>query len=409
MTATRYGNKFVKRCRSYLHAEEEAVELLVAIESNWVKMETQIEMLKKIAGSLNKRLQDMQSQVLSQLEGKLKTASLIMDNLLNEKRENAKKVQRDHGDRDVAAAIRGLGNMRAPKKAKYVYEKSSLYQIVEEIEKWQARYDPSWFFIMQGRTGDIDEGLHEQQKKPERQRIPIVLAAQGIRDAARATQIEEMKGRGPIWIDHLDLKPSSIPYSSVHISTLQDAKETVIIDTMVSNPAANGEQTLKGVRNLARILAEVDPSTFGLLKCRGVIKVGGLKDSSSSEPSPLNFQFIFNVPFHLSNPQSLRNVLLSGIRYPLNERLDLAKRLANSILFVHTVQFVHKNIRPETITIFRNEHSDIGAPFLVGFEQFRVEDGNTYRAGDDIWEHNLCKNPSPSHRDYSDRLRRSSS
>jgi phosphoribulokinase len=62
-TLLRYGNKFVKRCRSYLHAEEEAVELLLAIESNWAKMETQIEILGRIARSLNKRLQDMQSQV----------------------------------------------------------------------------------------------------------------------------------------------------------------------------------------------------------------------------------------------------------------------------------------------------------------------------------------------------------
>jgi hypothetical protein len=74
-------------------------------------------------------------------------------------------------------------------------------------------------------------------------------------------------------------------------------------------------------------------------------------------------------------------------------RLNLAKRLTSSILFVHTVQFVHKNIRPETIIVFQDEDSDIGAPFLAGFVQFRVEDGNTYRAGDDIWEHNLCKIP----------------
>lgn len=61
----KYGNKFVRRCKSYLHAEEEAVELLISIESNWLKMEMQIEILKKVADGLSKRLQDMQSQVLS--------------------------------------------------------------------------------------------------------------------------------------------------------------------------------------------------------------------------------------------------------------------------------------------------------------------------------------------------------
>jgi hypothetical protein len=283
--------------------------------------------------------------------------------------------------------------MRASKKAKYVFKKSALYQIVDEVEKWQARYDPTWILIMQMSIGDIDDGLHEQQQKVERQQIPIILAAKGIRDAARATQDDKVKDRGPIWIDDLKLKPSSIPYSSVQLSTLQDAKEMVLIDTMISNPAANAKQTLKEVRNLARILAEVDPSTFGLLKCRGVIKVVNSRESSPSGTSPMDFKFILNIPPRLSNPQSLRNILLSGISYPLDERLNLAKRLTSSILFVHTVQFVHKNIRPETVIVFQNEHSDIGAPFLAGFKQFRVEDGNSYRAGDDIWEHNLCKTP----------------
>jgi hypothetical protein len=117
------------------------------------------------------------------------------------------------------------------------------------------------------------------------------------------------------------------------------------------------------------------------------------KGPSPGEPRLLDFRFIFNIPSEISNPQSLRTILLSGIPYPLDERLNLAKRLASSILFLHTVRFVHKNIRPETVTVFQNEYSDIGAQYLVGFEQFRTEDGNTYRAGDEIWEHNLCKIP----------------
>jgi hypothetical protein len=246
-------------------------------------METQIEIPKMVAGSLNKRLQDMQSQVLSQLEGKLKTASLIIEQMLSEKREdeNARKNKWKPGDRDIATMMKGLGDMRPLKKAKYVCRRSALHQIVDEIEKWQARYDPTWILIMQMSIGDIDEGLHEQQKKLEREQIPIIIAAKGIRHAARAIQDETVEDRKPIWIDHLDLKPSSIPYSSVQFSTLQYAKDSVLIDTMVSNPAANTRKTIKEVRNLARILAEVDPSTFGLLQCRGVIKV-----ANANEPSP---------------------------------------------------------------------------------------------------------------------------
>lgn len=389
----KYGNKFVKRCRSYLHADEEAAELLLVIESSWIKMHFQIEMVKKIAGSLDKRLQDMQCQVLSQLEGKFKTASLKVDQLLHEKGERAKNSRSAPELRlqDITVVVAGRKPLKPLQKAKYALKKNELRQAVDEIEEWQARYDPSWFLIMQRPIGDIDKGLHECQQKSKPQQIPIALAAKGIRDAVRAIQDENCKERGSIWIDHLDLIPSKVSHSSVEVSSLHDTEERVIIDTMVSTPESSAVQTLKGVRNLARILAEVDPVTFGLLKCRGVLRFGGSSDLSTS---PMGFKFVLNIPPHLIGPQSLRNILLSGTRYPLDERLELAKKLANSVLFVHTAQFVHKNIRPETIVLFRNERSDIGAPFLVGFEQFRVEDGRTYRAGDDVWEHNLYRHPS---------------
>lgn len=90
----RYGNKCVKKCQDYLHAEEEAVELLISVEINRVKMEAQIEIMKMISANLSKTLQEVQCQILSQLEEKLKTASLMIEQLRSEKRadEYAKVV-----------------------------------------------------------------------------------------------------------------------------------------------------------------------------------------------------------------------------------------------------------------------------------------------------------------------------
>ncbi|KAH7333199.1 hypothetical protein BKA65DRAFT_507375 [Rhexocercosporidium sp. MPI-PUGE-AT-0058] len=397
----KYGNKFVKRCKSYLHAEEEAVELLVSIEVNWLKMETQIGILKRVAaaGQLSKALQTMQSQVLSQLEGKLKTASLIIEQLMAEKREEQKaRAKKDpknanwnHDDRDITAVIKDFGGMRANSKLKYVHKKKALLEIIQDIERWQARYDPTWILIMQMSSKNIDEELEQQEKNPKREQIPIISAAKGIRDAVRASQEMNVPDRGTVWIsnDEIDLNPTRIPHSSVEFSLLNHEKSMVLIDTMISNTAANANSTTKEVRNLARILAEVDPSTFGLLKCQGVIRV----PKSNSFNALSDFKFIFEVPAQLSSPQSLRAVLLSGKLYPLDERLELAKKLASSVLFVHTMQFVHKNIRPETIVVFENEHSTIGAPYLAGFQKFRIEDGNTFLVGDSLWDHNLYRHP----------------
>jgi hypothetical protein len=55
--------------------------------------------------------------------------------------------------------MNGLGDMKTFSKMKYVSKKKALVEIVEEVEKWQARYDPSWILIMQMSSKHIDEEL----------------------------------------------------------------------------------------------------------------------------------------------------------------------------------------------------------------------------------------------------------
>jgi hypothetical protein len=319
----------------------------------------------------------MQSQVLSQLEGKLKTASLVIEQLISQKREDEKEIWK-HDDRGISTVLKVFDDMRISKKAKYAIKKDTLYAIVDEIEKWQARYDPTWILIMQMSISNVDAQLDQEQEMPGREQIPVIMAAKGIRDTTRKSQDLNPRDFKPIWMDpdDIDLNATPIPESTVMISTSSDQREMVLIDTMKCGQSANLISTTKAVRKLARILEAIDPSTFGFLKCQGVIK-----DPRPTGPdSPMDFKFIFSIPKGLSNPQSLRAVLLSEASYPLDERLALAKKITSSILFVHTVQFVHKNIRPETIIVFQNDRSMIEAPFLAGFEQFRLDGGRCWWA-----------------------------
>lgn len=137
--------------------------------------------------------------------------------------------------------------------------------------------------------------------------------------------------------------------------------------------------------DLARLLRHVDPSTFSLLKCDGVIEV--LTDQDTQ------FQFIFEVPHGLHSPRPLRNLLVESQRISLSKRVQLAKQLARSVMFVHTTGFVHKSIRPETIMIFREGNEDIGPSFLVGFERIRRAEAQTDLLGDLEWERNLYRHP----------------
>ena len=65
-------------------------------------------------------------------------------------------------------------------------------------------------------------------------------------------------------------------------------------------------------------------------------------------------------------------------------------------MFVHNLNLVHKNIRPETILTFQvdcdADHHRTTA--LVGFESFRYADGPTHLSQKQQWERDLYRHPS---------------
>jgi hypothetical protein len=85
---------------------------------------------------------------------------------------------------------------------------------------------------------------------------------------------------------------------------------------------------------------------------------------------PSSFDFVFQTPKELSNePKSLRSYLFSDAS--------------------HTLGFVHKNVRPETILAFQDSKSAPASIFLTGFEKVRMSHGRSRLAGDSAWEKNL--------------------
>jgi hypothetical protein len=78
------------------------------------------------------------------------------------------------------------------------------------------------------------------------------------------------------------------------------------------------------------------------------------------------------------------------------------------VSYVHTFSFVHKNICPESVLLFKEEKRSSqfhGATtttattnpqrssFLIGFESFRSAVGGTSMMGDQDWAHNIYRHP----------------
>jgi serine/threonine protein kinase len=102
------------------------------------------------------------------------------------------------------------------------------------------------------------------------------------------------------------------------------------------------------------------------------------------------FTFVFHPPDGQSDPRSLRDVLLDeGSVHSLSERFRLASELAKAVSFVHVFGFVHKNVRPEAILLFKDSSSLLGSAYLVGFEKIRNAAGHTVKFGEASWQKDL--------------------
>ena len=345
----------------------------MTVEHHCLRLDTQLEFLSAVWDDIGERLQVHQNSLLHVLQFKLQEATRLIDGLI--------------GEPEDEVSSKGLiGKKGHSHKVKYsLFLKERLEKTTKDLEKWHEMFDPSWFLITRISNRNIDRQLTDHRAN----KSDSVSTMRDLRDelSTNATSAEKASSVFITVANYLGQR-KDIPFSSLQISQEREGRKVVIVDTIISNPMAEMNTTRRYIRNLARVLSKTDPLTFGLLTCRGVIEV------ADQTEIPAKFEMIFNVPHGLHTPKTLRSLLITGDQsYPLTERLDLAKRLANSVMFVHTSQFVHKNIRPDTVVVFENETTPLGAPFLVGFENFRPADGRTYKAGDSLWEKDLYRHP----------------
>lgn len=179
----------------------------------------------------------------------------------------------------------------------------------------------------------------------------------------------------------LELQRIDIPFSNAKVT--QQGGKWFIVEQHTCQVSRSLSAQNNDIRTLLRKLASVDPWTFGLLNCKGVIKV-----VNQQRTQIRSLDFVFHVPDSIDVLQSLRQNLSSGeMHYSLSRRILIAKKLSKSVGYVHNLNFVHKHICPETILLFQDLKSRFST-FLVGFGNFRAADGGTNFAGDARWERN---------------------
>ncbi|OQE16426.1 hypothetical protein PENSTE_c024G02379 [Penicillium steckii] len=380
----KYGDRLVQFCQEHRRIRNDIQEISLIIEGVWVKTKHQLEMLKEMLNSnlLVPVLAAHYLNTIKHLETKISGAVVGLGIL----------------DRRSL----GLSGNRLPIDIKGVYLKRGLQDIVQDLEEWQRRFDPSWYLIALIRRPAVDSQLKCQTETPDSPASKLAALRRAISGVPSETNNNESVFKDSAMLHN---ERCHIPYTGAYTSRSRDRSRELLLDC-TNHSKTNDTKRFPGVtiksqiRDLARVLSNVNSTRSGLLKCEGVIEVV----HDQFHPNP-HFQFVLEIPDGLYNPISLRSLLLQNNKYSLSDRVQLAKQLTRSVMFVHTAGFVHKGIRPETILLFNQRrsmntendslsfNSSPFVSFLIGFEKIRRAEAWTDFLGDLEWERNIYRHP----------------
>lgn len=367
MVISRYGQSLLLRYHDFKTVQEELKDPIGRVEALWDNLAFEIKYFAGVQEFVDDDIQLHFKKLVNSLYSKLQGIGLQIERISSrEKKFFTRKT-----------TLLGL-------------LKKSLEEATLELSQSNTLLQPLLFLLSRMSDSQIDQKIDIDTNK-------AISAVHNLRQALRPST---PRIQAPFLTPDDDFRyyRRVIQHTAITMGRLPEGSE-VIIDTIPCVGPAAGN-IARDVRDLARVLGEVEPMTFGIPSCRGLVKVKGANGKLSK------LEMVFDVPKELENPRSLRTLLISlnlgHGRHPINARIQLAKRLARTVFFVHSADFVHKNFRPETIILF--DHRDrcddhrlareIGFPFLVGFQKIRLANGHTGYFGDTAWEQNIYRHPS---------------
>lgn len=152
-------------------------------------------------------------------------------------------------------------------------------------------------------------------------------------------------------------------------------------------------EILNRIKELAVLLTSEKPDEFCIPPCIGYT------DSRTPNNNTGFLGYIFECPNSVpaaSKPISILEVISGKEKYnkpSLTNRVALAHKVATCILYLHSVNWLHKGIRSENIICFAKEgEPQISEPYLTGFDYSRqINEGTEAPPIRPAWE--ICRFP----------------
>ncbi|TDZ99564.1 hypothetical protein C8034_v000156 [Colletotrichum sidae] len=371
----KYGNVLIGVYRDIKEAHEAVQSKLLMVEAIWSKTAIQVEFVKRVARVLEEEHCRIHLDVLEALKSKLMAAISKIELV----------VKSDSGVR----------------RWKYARLRETIDDSIFQLQQWQTIFDPSWYLILRMGNRFIDEELAKQSAEVDVPQPPsssrstslTLVSAQSLRGTMKGEDVSGVHITLPE--EGLDWnRTRKIEYSTTTLVYRRGSGKASAVDSIICQGNLDISRFKKDSEGLARKLCREGITEFGLLSCQGIIK---RKDPETKGLASINLAFRLPLGLKEDTPVSLRKQLLNGRTSSLSRVLDIAKQLARAVSYIHSLDFVHKNIRPETILVFPDNRADspsqLGSAHLVGFDSFRNVNFHTMRVGDDAWERNLYRHP----------------
>ncbi|KAF2028500.1 hypothetical protein EK21DRAFT_101818 [Setomelanomma holmii] len=368
-------------CSTLRHAGHQISERILRLDNSWLRFTYQLNFFQRVRHLMEDEHIEIYEQTLLIFQSKLDIVVKQLQGLVRSQ-----------------PAANGFAptNVYAPKRLKYGFKKEALDQAIEALEIWQQTADQSWFLLMKIADPSLDRALSTTRSTSASTFGAPATATIAIRSGSRYPNESDthMASSTGLSLEADALKQmqiSQIAYcNGMTIATRQSSNgqaRVYILNPIVCEPTSKYQSIKKNTRDLGQRLQHDEPYTFGLLTCKGFI--------SGTRPSDPSLTMVFRNPPGSHSPRSLRELLLStAASTSTSKRLDIARDIAKAVGYVHTFGFMHKNIRPDTVLVFENANGTSSSSFLVGFDNFRHDEGWTVRRGDDAPEHNLYRHAS---------------
>lgn len=146
--------------------------------------------------------------------------------------------------------------------------------------------------------------------------------------------------------------------------------ERVWVEWRANDPITEAQPALNPSRvdKLVSLLSDTNkPDLLRVPHCIGYFDETGHKENSYRRG---RLGFVFERPSPKSaGPVSLRALIRSRTKPVLTERINLAKAIANCLMSLHSVNWLHKGIRSQNVLFFLEDGNiiDYSNPYISGF------------------------------------------